>query len=310
MSKAHKSSRKNFIKPVSYVNTHKTEIYSYDKKKDPEEFANVYLELSEQIRAVNELSLEDKEIISRYIDPRTKFYLILNKFLKNIHDQDYIDEYVSNFKSKEQAYDYIHKLDAIFEKIPPVSTPFYVYRCNKSNVKHGNIFTLPSYTSTTFDVNYAIEYCTKDESTILSEYTTTIIPSHTKGQIIRIFIPRGYRVIPLLRLPQFGFHFNEYEILLPRDCKFVKYRSTDNTQVMLTYLTKDTEQLGKPSSNRNKVDTFIHKTIVRNVELESYALVSNEETEIPKPSSIFRFFKYGGLNKRKKHKTKKHKNNK
>jgi hypothetical protein len=303
MSKVYKSTRKNFIKPQSYINIHKTEIYPYDKKKDPVVFANVYLELDEQIRAVNELTDEDKEILSRYIHPRTKFYLKLNEFLQNSDDEEYINDYVSNFESKEQAYDYIHKLDAIFQKIPPISKPFYVYRCNKSGMKYNNIFTQASYTSTTFDVNYALEYCTQNETTENTDYTTTIIPSHNKGQIIRIFIPRGYRVIPLIKLPQFGFHFNEYEILLPRDCKFIKYKSKDNTQVVMTYLTKDVKQIGK--SRSNKLDTFIQKTVFRNVNLESYALVSNEETEIlnPTPKSFFSFFK-GGL----KQKTKKRKN--
>ena len=100
MSKVYKSTRKNFIKPQSYINIHKTEIYPYDKKKDPVVFANVYLELYEQIRAVNELTDEDKEILSRYIHPRTKFYLKLNEFLQNSDDEKYINDYVSNFESK------------------------------------------------------------------------------------------------------------------------------------------------------------------------------------------------------------------
>lgn len=87
---------------------------------------------------------------------------------------------------------FISDLDKIFVKMPQSLKAFYLYR-GEGKAKEGKGAGNPSYTSTSLDQNAALQFA--------------------KPTLLRITVPVGSRVLPLLCLSRYA----EQEVLLPRN---------------------------------------------------------------------------------------------
>ena len=119
---------------------------------------------------------------------------------KSNYDDDIRDYFSGKLSKRSIMYMDVEKtisdLDTFFEMVPSTIEDIVLYR-SVPDIKHAN---LDGFSSTTTNIDIATDYI------------------YDNGYIMRIFVPKGSKVIPLYRIPIFN-EKGESEVLIGRGYK-------------------------------------------------------------------------------------------
>ena len=283
------SKKANFIQYLVDNYDNEDDEYNINNHINSITYATDVLNLSDIINYIDHLDEPFKEALNTYAkfdyNDDKAYYMKINTFLRRMGTRNYI-------QITDDLKDVIDKLDTIFENIPPIPQPFYVYRCWKEENMTNSVINAPGYLSTSLSIKVALSFCYLPV-TNYDSYAENTVEDEYYGDVMKILIPAGTKIIPLLNMINSSAN-SEYEILLPRNGKLIKSREME--QDMYIY-----------DDNDNYVN-IINREQKQILNSHMYVYLQQEAPPITPITSLFGFSykrqRRGGKRRKKTHKRK------